>query len=126
MQNQIKRYFLKKPTGKRKSYVLVCYLALDRKKKKYVPLSEEIGQQTKKINQHLKSGIVETHEAELLFREIILNEKNAAKARHLLSLDNQLEYENDLQSLIKKYIQPFLSFVIFTIWKSQCCKKIHS
>ena len=48
-------------------------------------------------------------------KEIVLNEKNVAKARHLLSLDNQLEHEDDMQSLIKKYIQPFLSFVIFTV-----------
>lgn len=47
--------------------------------------------------------------------KIVLVEKNAAKARHMLSLDNRLEFENNLQSLVSKYIQPFLSFVIFTI-----------
>lgn len=47
--------------------------------------------------------------------KIVLIEKNAAKARHLLSLDNRLEFESNLQSLISKYIQPFLSFVIFSI-----------
>lgn len=46
---------------------------------------------------------------------IMLIEKNAAKARHLLSLDNRLEFENNLQSLVSKYIQPFFNFVIFTI-----------
>ena len=47
--------------------------------------------------------------------KIVLIEKNAAKARHLLSLDNRLEFENNHQTLLSKYIQPFLSFVIFTI-----------
>ncbi|MFH1003914.1 MAG: DEAD/DEAH box helicase family protein [Bacteroidota bacterium] len=47
--------------------------------------------------------------------KIVLVEKNAAKARHLLSLDNRLEFENNHQTLLSKYIQPFLSFVIFTI-----------
>ena len=47
--------------------------------------------------------------------KIVLVEKNAPKARHLLSLDNRLEFESDLPSLISKYIQPFLNFVIFTI-----------
>ncbi len=47
--------------------------------------------------------------------KILLIEKNAAKARHLLSLDNRLEFENNHQTLLSKYIQPFLSFVIFTI-----------
>jgi superfamily II DNA or RNA helicase len=46
---------------------------------------------------------------------INLIENNAAKARHLLSLDNRLEFEPDLHSLVSKYIQPFLNFVIFTI-----------
>jgi hypothetical protein len=46
---------------------------------------------------------------------IILIEKNAAKARYLLSLDNRLEFENNLQSLLTKYIQPFLNLVIFTL-----------
>jgi hypothetical protein len=48
-------------------------------------------------------------------QEIVLIEKNASKARHLLSLDNRLEFENNHQTLLSKYIQPFLSFVIFTI-----------
>ena len=47
--------------------------------------------------------------------KIVLVEKNAPKARHLLSLDNRLEFENNHQTLLSKYIQPFLSFVIFTI-----------
>ncbi len=47
--------------------------------------------------------------------KINLIENNAAKARHLLSLDNRLEFEHNLQSLVSKYIQPFLNFVIFTI-----------
>lgn len=38
---------------------------------------------------------------------IILIDKKAPKARHLLSLDNRLEYENNLTKLISKYIQPF-------------------
>jgi superfamily II DNA or RNA helicase len=46
---------------------------------------------------------------------IILIETNAAKARHLLSLDNRLEFEPNLNLLLSKYIQPFLNFVIFTI-----------
>ena len=41
--------------------------------------------------------------------------KNTAKARHLLSLDNRLEFEENVQSLISKYIQPFLNFVVFTL-----------
>lgn len=48
-------------------------------------------------------------------QEIILIEKNEAKARHLLSLDNRLEFEKNHQTLISKYIQPFLNFVIFTL-----------
>ena len=48
-------------------------------------------------------------------RKIILIEKNQAKARHMLSLDNRLEFENNHETLLSKYIQPFLSFVIFTI-----------
>lgn len=48
-------------------------------------------------------------------RKIILIEKNQAKARHLLSLDNRLEFEKNHETLLSKYIQPFLSFVIFTI-----------
>ncbi len=48
-------------------------------------------------------------------QEIILIEKNAAKARHILSLDNRMEFESNHQTLISKYIQPFINFVIFSI-----------
>jgi PHD/YefM family antitoxin component YafN of YafNO toxin-antitoxin module len=47
--------------------------------------------------------------------KIVLIENNAAKARHLLSLDNRLEFDSNHETLLSKYIQPFLSFVIFTI-----------
>lgn len=74
MTDEQKRYFLKRPTGKRKSYVLVCYVALDRKHKQYVPLSESLKKQTDKINEHLKSGLIQNHEAEVLLKELIQNE----------------------------------------------------
>lgn len=46
---------------------------------------------------------------------INLISEHASKARHMLSLDNRLEFEKNLESLVSKYIQPFLSFVIFSI-----------
>lgn len=46
---------------------------------------------------------------------IILIEKYAAKARYLLSLDNRLEFDTNHQSLLSKYIQPFLNIIVFTL-----------
>lgn len=45
---------------------------------------------------------------------IVLLEKNEAKARHLLSLDNRLEFETKLENLIDKYTKPFLNIIVFS------------
>lgn len=37
------------------------------------------------------------------------------KLNKLLALDNRLEYEKDHKAILKKYISPFLNFVIFTL-----------
>tara|TARA_B110000027_G_scaffold131409_1_gene155665 strand:+ start:3974 stop:6850 length:2877 start_codon:yes stop_codon:yes gene_type:complete len=37
------------------------------------------------------------------------------KLNQLLALDNRLEYEKDHKVIVKKYISPFLNFVIFTL-----------
>lgn len=47
-------------------------------------------------------------------QEIHFMPKGEVKARHLLSLDNRLEFETDHNKLASKYIQPFINFVIFT------------
>ena len=48
-------------------------------------------------------------------QEICLITENINKLNQLLALDNRLEYEKDHKSIIKKYISPFLKFVIFPI-----------
>ena len=37
------------------------------------------------------------------------------KLNQLLALDNRLEYEKDHKAILKKYVSPFLNFVIFTL-----------
>jgi uncharacterized protein YehS (DUF1456 family) len=37
------------------------------------------------------------------------------KLNQLLALDNRLEYEGDHQSILNKYISPFLNFVVFSL-----------
>lgn len=37
------------------------------------------------------------------------------KLNQLLALDNRLEYEQDHKAILKKYVSPFLNFVIFTL-----------
>jgi superfamily II DNA or RNA helicase len=46
---------------------------------------------------------------------IVLIKEKLVKARNVLSVDNRMEFDKSVKSLISKYIQPFLNIVIFTL-----------
>lgn len=48
-------------------------------------------------------------------QEIKLIVNNIDKARHILSLDNRIEFVKNQRLLYLKYIQPFVNFIIFSI-----------
>lgn len=48
-------------------------------------------------------------------KKIVLKHNSESKARHMLSYDNRLEFENDPKVIMNKYIQPFLNVLLFSL-----------
>lgn len=95
MDDQKKRYFIARPTKTRKTYVLVCYIPIDRRKREYVPLDEKIKVSVDKINEHYLIGLIKPHEVEVLLKDLIqtqyrkLNVRNMVLKHSVISEINQ-------------------------------------
>lgn len=65
------RYFLIKPSEKRKRFSLVCYILIDRKTKKYIQLTTELEKETDSINNKMLEGIITQNDANILLDDLI-------------------------------------------------------
>ena len=95
------KYYLKKPDAKRKRYVLVCYKALSRTKKAYLPLSEVIAEAVEAINKKYLQKIITQHETETLFKELMAVQYRKSKVQSTV-LKNTVLSETNLK-VFKKF-----------------------
>lgn len=77
-----KRYFIIKPSAKRKSFAFVCYRLITRKQKEYFTLSKELQNEVDSINKNFHDGIISLSNAETLFKDLKekLDAKNKVKS----------------------------------------------
>ena len=71
MTEERKRYFITRPTANRKTFVLVCYVALPEKKRQYIPISGPLQKQMDSINGRFLAHKLNRVEAETLIKELI-------------------------------------------------------
>lgn len=65
------RYFIKRPSGRRKNFDLICYIPIDRRTKKYQDLPKPLKSQVSKINAQFFSKVLSASEVETLLNAII-------------------------------------------------------
>lgn len=69
--SQEKRYYIAKPTKTRKTYVLVCYIPIDRKKRTYIEIPDSLRDQVNAINKRFLNGVIQPHEVIALLNDLI-------------------------------------------------------
>ncbi len=94
MDESKKRYFVKKPTGRRKSYVLICYVLVDRQTKRYVQLAPALKEQVDRINAQLRTGTIQGHEVETLLKDVVEKQYRKFKVQARALRDSKLSEIN--------------------------------
>lgn len=92
------RFYLKKPTGKRRSFSLVAYTENPRK---YIDLDPQIKQKIDAINTQFKGQTIDQVTAELLVKELIAEEYRKANVFHAAVRQVKLSTENS--RLLEKF-----------------------
>lgn len=88
------RYSVKRPSGKRKTFGLVCFLPIDRKTKKYQPLKPELQTQVNQINAQFIAKTIDERQAYTLIKDLIAREYRRLEVRDRVLKDSVLSVVN--------------------------------
>lgn len=100
-----RRYFIKKPQSGRKSYQLICYYLAngDRKRRSYIPLSDDLKNKVDHINSQFLKKIIDSDQVVLLLKELISKEYKSVSVQSKAVKDSRLSEVNE--RALKEYWQ---------------------
>ena len=100
------RFFIKRPSGQRKSYGLVAYELVDRKTKNYIPLPERLANALESANAGLLSGTYQPHQVEAQINQLIEDEYKRLGVRSRVIRNTNLS-EANLRLLNAYWVQEY-------------------